>query len=158
MFATVPKFTIQISDQPLHGEHPGIYNRPTVAEIACIIAGSDGVGPTHRSIVINSQDGNVHHIKSNHTAYDHLSYPLTNPHGDKGWTFDVLQRKLQPDGFFVIGTKPVSPCDFYSYRLQIRDPVFLADGVGPKMRPHLFLLYRVRSPGTLFIERSSENE
>ena len=134
--ATAPKFTIQISDKPLNGEHPGIYNKPTVAEVACIIEGSEGdVGPTQRSIVINSQEGQICHIRSNHTAYDPLSYPLTHVNGDKGWTFDIMQQKLQPDGSFIMGTKPVSPCDFYCYRLQIRDPVYLPDSEGPKMFP-----------------------
>ena len=131
--ATAQRFSIQISDKPLDGEHRGIYNKPTAAEIACIIQGTEtDLGPTQRSIIVKSHGDQIQRIKSNHTAYDPLSYPLTHVHGDKGWTFDIMKHKVQPDGSFLIGTKPVSPSDFYAYRLQIRDPVYLPDTVGQK--------------------------
>ena len=96
---------------------PHRYNAPTSSDIATIIIGdgySDDVNPTNRDIHLKLHDGGLQIISETHPAYDPLHYILLFPRGDDGWHINIP----------LIGTSKrtrVTPMQFYSYRLQLRN-------------------------------------
>jgi len=101
------------------------YNAPTSTEVAAIILGSgdDEDRGQKRQILINVRDGPVNRISSFHSAYDPLAYVMTHIRGERGWTFNEYPHYDRVTGLPISGTKRpfVSPMEFYSYRLHMRD-------------------------------------
>jgi hypothetical protein len=94
---------------------PHRYNHPTASDVAGIMIG-DGfdVNPSNRDIILKLHDGNLQRIAETHPSYDPLQYILLFPKGDDGWHLNIplIENRER---------KNVTPMQFYSYRLQIRD-------------------------------------
>ena len=65
------------------------FNQPTAPEVAAILP--EGELPNLRDIVMETYQGELKHISELHGAYDPLQYPLLFPHGEFGWTDDILR-------------------------------------------------------------------
>ena len=70
--------------------------------------------PINRDIVLKLHDKTLQSISETHPSYDPLHYVLLFPRGDDGWHINIPLN-----GF--LRRKRVTPMQFYSYRLQIRD-------------------------------------
>ena len=129
---STPNFRIVISDEVPQGQHARVYNAPSVTELAAIITGDENATDItkNRQVVIRNIGGGLESVPSNHTSYDPLSYVLTHMHSDKGWTYSIPtlteHGELHPSKF-------VTPMDYYSYRLQLRDPRWTIDSRSHKM-------------------------
>jgi PIF1-like helicase/Helitron helicase-like domain at N-terminus len=102
-----------IYNDRIHDPHR--YNAPTSSDIAAIMIG-DGhnIDPTNRDIHLKLHDGSLQRISETHPSYDPLHYVLLFPRGDDGWHINIpLIESLK--------RKKVTPMQFYSYRLQIRN-------------------------------------
>jgi len=91
------------------------YNAPTSSDVAAIMVG-DGYSenPTNRDICLRLHDKGLKRISETHPSYDPLHYVLLFPRGDDGWHINIP----------LIGSQKrtrVTPMQFYSYRLQIRN-------------------------------------
>src|SRR5256885_10227862 len=91
------------------------YNIPASSEVATIMIG-DGynIDITNRDIHLRLRKGGLQRISETHPSYDPLHYVLLFPRGDDGWHINIP----------LIGSSRrtrVTPMQFYSYRLQIRD-------------------------------------
>ena len=91
------------------------YNTSTSSDVAAIMVG-DGYSETltNRDICLRLHNGGLQRISETHPSYDLLHYVLLFPKGDGGWHINIP----------LIGSQKrtrVTPMQFYSYRLQIRD-------------------------------------
>ena len=91
------------------------YNPPTSSDVAAIMIG-DGYdqNPTNRDICLRLHNKQLQRISETHPSYDSLHYVLLFPRGDDGWHINIP----------LIGSQKrtrITPMQFYSYRLQIRN-------------------------------------
>jgi hypothetical protein len=77
---------------------------------------SDGYNEstTNRDICLRLHNGNLQRISETHPSYDPLHYVLLFPKGDDGWHINIPLKESQK-------RIRITPMQFYSYRLQIRD-------------------------------------
>jgi len=73
----------------VYGKDMRQFNQPTAPEVAAILP--EGELPNLRDIVMETYQGELKHISELHGAYDPLQYPLLFPHGEFGWTDDILR-------------------------------------------------------------------
>ncbi|GBC08228.1 hypothetical protein RclHR1_00080005 [Rhizophagus clarus] len=111
---TTSEITMVIHSDRTHDPH--WYNAPTSSDVAAIMVG-DGYSedPTNRNIILKLHDGNLQRILETHPSYDPLHYVLLFPKGDDGWHINI------PLNNGTSKRNRVTPMQFYSYRLQIRD-------------------------------------
>jgi hypothetical protein len=98
LYNNYPQYKLVISEDARPQNAPTrTYNAPTSTEVAAIVIteGSDEVdAPSKRDIVIHARtNGPLQRISSTHSSYDSLSYVITHFYADKGWTFNIPQRK-----------------------------------------------------------------
>src|SRR5579859_944255 len=67
------------------------YNRPTAAEVAVIMPGTDEEPVDRREIVLHSRAGSLKRISELHSAYLPLRYPILHPHGEQGWSLSLKE-------------------------------------------------------------------
>jgi hypothetical protein len=104
-----PDFQLILSEQHAPAsEHSRRFNFPSSSEVAAILPGE---GRGNLDIVIHCREGPLQRISTIHRLYDPLHYVIPFPFGTEGWKRDLYTAR----GF------KVSPVDFYSYRLQVRD-------------------------------------
>ena len=107
------KIIIKADRKPIQG-HTGVFNFPTVNEVAIIIANNNFV---KRDIVLELRSNELQRIMETHISYDALQYPLMFPRGEDGYTININQ--VEP-GTLNPTNKMVSSMAYYSYRLMIR--------------------------------------
>ena len=77
------------ADKVAMGEHAGIYNAPTSAEVAVLLVGQEH---GQREIVLQYQDNTIKPISETNRAYDALQYPLILWQGQDGYHFKIPQN------------------------------------------------------------------
>lgn len=102
------------ADRPVHNEHRGRYNIPTINEVAILLVDEDK-GP--RDIILHCRDGQLKRVSELHRAYDPLQYPVMFPTGEDGYHINIPQQhtsnRNQP--------KTVSCMQYYAYRFMVRE-------------------------------------
>ncbi len=108
------------------------YNEPSHDEVAAVFVGNDGAPPANRDFVIYPRDQPCVNIKDISANCDPMVYPVFFPRGDPGWILGELHAKpanqgkrkatgeMQPEKPTVIRNQ-VTPLQFYSHRLAVRD-------------------------------------
>ena len=113
MSNTTSEISMLIHNDRTHD--PCRYNPPLSSDIATIMVGDRyNIEPTNRDICLRLCDGGLQRILETHPSYDPLHYVLLFSRGDDGWHINIP----------LIGSSRrtrVTPMQFYSYRLQIRD-------------------------------------
>ena len=103
-----PDFQLILSEKKAPtNEHSRRFNLPSSSEIAAILPGE---GKGNLDIVVHCREGPLQRISTIHRLYDPLHYVIPFPFGTEGWRRDLYTER---------GVK-ISPVDFYSYRLQVR--------------------------------------
>jgi len=124
----LPLFTLTLDDTPKPGAGPRTYNLPTCSEIAALIPGDGSLDAqkNNRCVVITNRDSpnSRTRIKDTHSSFDPVGYACTHPNADCGWTYGDKQCTKDENGVWVPTSKNVTAKMYYSYRLQVRDPVW----------------------------------
>ena len=103
----------------VHGRDMRQYNQPTAPEVAAILP--DGQMPNLRDIVMETYQGELKHISELHGAYDPLQYPLLFPHGEYGWTDNILRaNEVESRPESQIGSQTGSMMDVDIYEGESR--------------------------------------
>ena len=101
------------------GQDPRTYNRPTSSDVAAIIPG-ENFDADSRDVVIKGRDNQLQRINELHRAYDPFSYVLLFPHGEFGWSPQILRRGPNTNN----RQRKVTQLDYYSYRIHFRPGLY----------------------------------
>eukprot|EP00794_Sanderia_malayensis_P014677 gene14677-biopygen11774 len=120
----VPTFDMIITSRANQNHR---YHSPAAAEIAGIYSTKDGAAPdpNDRILHIKKRDGYLIDIKATNPTADPLNYPLLFPFGEHGWGTTISRLPStrtvnRPDQAQRHQTR-VTPSQFYTYRIQVRD-------------------------------------
>eukprot|EP00794_Sanderia_malayensis_P012605 gene12605-biopygen10044 len=100
---------------------------PAASEIAAIYSTKDGGAPdpNERTMHIQRCDGYLINIKATNPAADPLTYPLLFPFGEHGWGTTIARlpsaRSQIPADQAERRQTRVTPSQFYTYRIQVRE-------------------------------------
>jgi hypothetical protein len=94
-----------------------VYNKPTVSEVAALIAG-DIDSAKHRDIILQGQTGNLQRIDEFHASYLGFQYPLLFPYGEDGYRPGILLR--YKDDTVVNSRNRLTIKAWFCFRIQSR--------------------------------------
>ncbi|XP_072162005.1 uncharacterized protein [Bemisia tabaci] len=102
------------ADRKPAGGHKGLYNEPTVGEVAAVIVG-ESFEP--RDIVLHKRSDKITRISEINKGYDSLQYPLMFCFGEDGYSINIPM--INPTTNSIL-KKTVSCKSFYAYKLMVR--------------------------------------
>lgn len=107
------KVVIKANKRPT-GEHPRVFNAPSVNEVAIIINGNEF---ERRDIVLKKRTNELQNISETNIAYDALQYPLMFPRGEPGYC--INHQQINPNTKLELNKK-VSAMSYYAYKIMVR--------------------------------------
>jgi len=103
------------ADRTPSGEHERRFNAPTETEVAIVIINNEY---TRRDIVLQRRNQRLQRIDEIHPSYDALQYPIIFWRGND--SYHIGLKQIDPSTGRATD-KRVSPMDYYSHQLMIRE-------------------------------------